>query len=214
MNKNSVLVELDRIYAECKEDGWVEQDDTPATGISLESINQAKEFLRYLDLENTPYVVPYDTGDVGFEWHIEDKFACVIFNSLDELSYTITTPLENYYGTCKQNYQNQTKVASRLSTMLENLDSVNKFDAKTIQDANVLYLAYLQDQMKYWKNKDPFKYTIIQDIKDWYKSNFEKFFIQNKNYVILTETKYNELIERAGNNNTTVLVEENNESRI
>lgn len=215
MNKNQVYEELDRIYIECKEDGWTEQDNVPATGISLESINQAKEFLRYVDLENTPYVVPYDSGHVGFDWHIDDKLACVIFNNPDEFSYAVTTSLENYYGTCKQNYQNQIKVASRLSMMLEDVDSVNKFDAKTIQDANILYLAYLEDLMRHWESKDVFKYSIIRDIRNWYKRHFEKFFIENKSYVILTKAKYDELVNSTRNDYNTVSSKENtNEGRI
>ena len=215
MNKNQVYEELDRIYAECKEDGWVEQDDIPATGISLESINQAKEFLRYVDLEITPYVVPYDNGDVGFEWHIDDRLACVNFKDDNQFSYAIVTPVENYYGTSEQNYQNQMKVANRLSIMLESVDSVNTFDVKTIQDANILYLAYLEDLMRKWENKDPFKYSIIRDIRNWYKRHFEKFFIGNKHYVILTEAKYNELVNSTRNDYNTVSSKENtNEGRI
>lgn len=116
--KTSLTEEIDSIYKNCKQDGWVNNKKEKSLGINYSSTLQAKEFAGYIENLEQPYVVPFANGCIGFEWNVNNKLISVMFKSEGTYIYSIVTDTMNEYGENKQTIENQQNLFQRISQVL------------------------------------------------------------------------------------------------
>ena len=116
--------DIDRVFEECKYEGWSYDENEPARELNAITVNQAKEFSKYLHKIKTPKVIPYQSGNIGFEWNINnDIIISVIFNfeEQNQFIFSIITPETSECGTTKQNPHSQLEFAKRIMKELKDV---------------------------------------------------------------------------------------------
>ncbi len=116
--KTSLTEEIDSIYEDCKQDGWVNNKKEKSLGVNYDSTLQAKEFASYIEDMAQPYVVPFANGCIGFEWNINNKLISIMFKAEGSYIYSIVTDTMNEYGENKQTIENQQNLLQRISQVL------------------------------------------------------------------------------------------------
>lgn len=120
MNKASSILEdiyhqLDEIYIECHDPNW---DYDGAEGITSLSLNYSKEFVELLDKVPEPFIAPFGTGEIGFEWSTKKVQATILFSGNGYYHYTIISPINDDYGTFKNTLENRKLFISMLKKAL------------------------------------------------------------------------------------------------
>lgn len=116
--KTSLTEEIDNIYKDCRQDGWVNNKKEKSLGINYNSALQAKEFASYIEDLDQPYVVPFTNGCIGFEWNINNKLISIMFKAEGNYIYSIVSDTMNEYGENKQTIENQQNLLQRISQVL------------------------------------------------------------------------------------------------
>lgn len=116
--KTSLVEEIDSIYENCKQDGWVNNKKEKSLGINYNSTLQAKEFASYIEDIEKPYVIPFANGCIGFEWNVNNKIISIMFKSEGTYIYSIVADTRNEYGENKQTIENQQNLFQRISQVL------------------------------------------------------------------------------------------------
>lgn len=121
MDKTLILAKLEEIYKECRQEGWYEENNFMSPSMPLVSVNQAKEFINYLDINSNciPSVVPYVDGYIGLEWNFEDVLISVIFRKPSLIDYAIISKFGNDYGTETQDEINQKELVKKIKNLIE-----------------------------------------------------------------------------------------------
>ena len=116
--RTALIEEIDKIYDECKEEGWANLKKEKSLPLSYKSTVQAKEFASYIEDLPQPYVIPYVNGCIGFEWNSCNKAISIIFKPEGSYIYSIITNTLNDFGENTQNTANQRALFQRISQIL------------------------------------------------------------------------------------------------
>ena len=116
--RTTLSADIDRVYEECKNDGWGNLRNEKFVGLNQLSAHHAKEFACYIENIQQPNVVPYSNGCIGFEWNSSEKIISIMFKENGNFVYSIITDSVNDYGENKQTSENQQNLLSRISSIL------------------------------------------------------------------------------------------------
>jgi hypothetical protein len=87
-----IRAEIDRILAECTEDGWSEEEGS--TAIHRASGDKAKAFVAMIDVSlfPVPEVIPEPDGDLALEWHRDNaRWVLASFQPDGQVNYACRT---------------------------------------------------------------------------------------------------------------------------
>lgn len=121
--RSFLFEEIENVYIECKETGWDNNKKNPSSGITKETVAQAKEFANFIsEIDKIPTVVPYSDGNIGLEWNIENNIiiSVVFIPQKQSFIYSIITNELNEYGENLQTTENQNEFVRKISRILKN----------------------------------------------------------------------------------------------
>lgn len=113
-----LLKELDEIYEECKEDNW---DCEDGRGISIVSLNYAREFTYSLGKMRKPKALPFSTGMMGLSWHFNrnDFIITLLFSADGHISYSMIAPNIDDYGNISYSRHNIIFLIKKIKDILK-----------------------------------------------------------------------------------------------
>jgi hypothetical protein len=112
-------IELEEVYYKCRKDNW---DDEGSSGISMASLNYAKEFTYILSsIEELPKVVPFGSGNLGLEWNIRccEIIITVLFEMDGTITFSMIAPNVDNYGSMNFSKTNIKFLIDRIKHILK-----------------------------------------------------------------------------------------------